>query len=118
MRGGDGATRSCHRADPGKDAGHVQVERDGRPTSLVDAILAARGLRRRVALVLPSAADIPFVVASTDLIATLPSRIVNDLTAIPGLTVIPAPLPPVGSARICSGIPVRKTRRCGRGRVG
>jgi len=48
-----------------------------------------------VALVLPSSAGVPFVVATTDLIATLPSRIVNDLAAVPGVAVIPAPLPPV-----------------------
>lgn len=77
------------------DAGHVQVAGDGKGSSLVDSILAARGLRRRIAVVLPSSAGIPFVVAATDLIATLPSRIVKDWTAIPGLRVVPAPLPPV-----------------------
>jgi DNA-binding transcriptional LysR family regulator len=77
------------------DAGHVHVAGDGQGTSLVDAILAARGLRRRIAVVLPSSAGVPFVVAATDLIATLPSRIVKDLAAIPGLRVVPAPLPPV-----------------------
>ena len=46
-------------------------------------------------MVLPSSAGVPFVVAATDLIATLPSRIVKDLAAIPGLRVVPAPLPPV-----------------------
>jgi DNA-binding transcriptional LysR family regulator len=77
------------------DAGHVQVAGDGSGASLVDSILAARGLRRRIAVVLPSSAGVPFVVAATDLIATLPSRIVKDQVAIPGLRVVPAPLPPV-----------------------
>ena len=77
------------------DAGHVQVAPDGQATSLVDSILAARGLRRRIALVLPSSAGVPFVVAATDLIATLPGRIVKDLAVNPGLRVLPAPLPPV-----------------------
>lgn len=77
------------------DAGHVQVTPDGLGTSLVDSILAARGLRRRIALVLPSSAGVPSIVAATDLIATLPSRIVKDLAAIPGLRAVPAPLPPV-----------------------
>jgi DNA-binding transcriptional LysR family regulator len=76
------------------DAGHVEVGPDGQGTSVVDAILAARGLHRRIAVVLPSCAGVPFVVAATDLIATLPSRIVKDL-AIPGLRVVPTPLPPV-----------------------
>jgi DNA-binding transcriptional LysR family regulator len=77
------------------DAGHVQVDANGKGTSLVDAILAARGLTRRIAVVLPSSAGLPFVVAKTDLIATLPSRIFKDLAAIRGLKVVPAPLPPV-----------------------
>jgi DNA-binding transcriptional LysR family regulator len=75
------------------DAGHVQVAPDGQGTSLVDSILAERGLRRRIAVVLPSSAGVPFVVAATDLIATLPSRIIKDLATIPDVRVVPAPLP-------------------------
>jgi DNA-binding transcriptional LysR family regulator len=81
-------------ADHVVDAGHVRVAPDGRGASLVDSILAARGLRRRIAVVLPSSSAVPHVVAATDLIATLPSKIVSDLH-IPGLSLIPAPLPPV-----------------------
>jgi DNA-binding transcriptional LysR family regulator len=79
------------------DAGHVQVSPDGVGSSVVDAILAARGLRRRIALVLPHSAGIPFVVAATDLIATLPSRIVKGLAPMPNVRVLtpPAPLPDV-----------------------
>jgi DNA-binding transcriptional LysR family regulator len=77
------------------DAGHVQVAPDGQGTSLVDSILAERGLRRRIAVVLPSSAGVTFVVAATDLIATLPNRIIKDLTTIPDVRVVPAPLPRV-----------------------
>ncbi|HXY99940.1 MAG TPA: LysR family transcriptional regulator [Stellaceae bacterium] len=77
------------------DAGHVQVAADGQGNSLVDRILEERGLRRRIAVVLPSSAGVPFVVAATDLIATLPSRIVKDLAVVPDLRIVPAPLPPV-----------------------
>jgi DNA-binding transcriptional LysR family regulator len=82
-------------AEHAVDAGHVRIDANGAGASLVDAILAARGLHRRIAVVLPSAAGLPSVVAKTDLIATLPSRIFNDLAAVPGLTVVPTPLPPV-----------------------
>jgi DNA-binding transcriptional LysR family regulator len=82
-------------ADHVVDAGHVQVTPTGEGTSLVDTILAASGLRRRIAVVLPSSAGVPFVVAATDLIATLPSRIVRDFASIPGLRIVAAPLPPV-----------------------
>jgi DNA-binding transcriptional LysR family regulator len=74
------------------DAAHVHVSPDGVGTSVVDAILAARGLRRRIALVLPSSAGIPSVVAATDLIATLPSRIIKGLAPLPDIRVLTSPL--------------------------
>jgi DNA-binding transcriptional LysR family regulator len=77
------------------DAGHVQVSADGVGTSVVDAILKARGLRRRIALVLPNSAGIPFVVAATDLIATLPSRIVKGLLPMANVRMLTPPLPGV-----------------------
>jgi DNA-binding transcriptional LysR family regulator len=77
------------------DAGHVQVSADGVGSSVVDAILAARGLRRRIALVLPNSAGIPFVVAATDLIATLPSRIVKGLVPMSNVRMLTPPLPGV-----------------------
>jgi DNA-binding transcriptional LysR family regulator len=77
------------------DAGHVQVAPDGTGSSVVDAILAARGLRRRIALVLPSAVGVPFVVAATDLVATLPSRIVRGLASVPHVRLVTPPLPGV-----------------------
>ncbi len=82
-------------ADHVVDAGHVRVSPDGQGASLVDTILAARGLRRRIAVVLPSSAGVPYVVAATDLVGTLPSRIIKDVAAVPGLRIAPTPLPPV-----------------------
>lgn len=63
------------------DAGHVHVRDDGTAASVVDALLGARGLSRHIALVLPTAAGLPYIVASTDLIATLPSKIASGLGA-------------------------------------
>jgi DNA-binding transcriptional LysR family regulator len=77
------------------DAGHVHIGPDGEASSVVDAILAASGLRREIAAVLPNSAAIPFVVAATDLIATLPSRIVRDLDISENVRVLPAPFPAV-----------------------
>jgi DNA-binding transcriptional LysR family regulator len=77
------------------DAGHVQVSVEGVGTSVVDAILSARGLRRRIVLVLPNSAGVPFVVAATDLIATLPSRIVKGLPLVPNIRVLTPPFPDV-----------------------
>lgn len=77
------------------DAGHVQVGPDGQGISVVDSILAARGLRRRIAVVVPSSAGVPFVVAASDLIATLPSRIIGKPSGMSNLRIVPAPLPQV-----------------------
>jgi DNA-binding transcriptional LysR family regulator len=77
------------------DAGHVQVSPDGTGKSVVDAILTARGLRRRIALVLPNSAGIPFIVAASDLIATLPNRIVKGLLPMSNVRLLTPPLPDV-----------------------
>jgi DNA-binding transcriptional LysR family regulator len=74
------------------DAGHVQMGEDGSARSVVDVLLGARGLRRRIALVLPTAAGLPHMVASTDLIATLPQRIATGLAAQADVNLIPCPL--------------------------
>jgi DNA-binding transcriptional LysR family regulator len=73
------------------DAGHVHVGPDGAASSVVDATLGARGLKRRIALVLPSASGLPYIVAATDLIATLPCRIASGLGLPPGVTLQPPP---------------------------
>ncbi len=92
----DRMTIEAYAAEPHVvDAGHVQVAPDGVGTSVVDAILAASGLHRRIALVLPNSAGIPFVVAATDLIATLPSRILKGLAAVPDIRLLTPPLPDV-----------------------
>jgi DNA-binding transcriptional LysR family regulator len=77
------------------DAGHVHITPEGKATSVVDAILAASGLRREIAVVLPSSVGIPLVVAATDLIGTLPSRVVRDIAPLHGVLLLPAPFPAV-----------------------
>jgi DNA-binding transcriptional LysR family regulator len=74
------------------DAGHVHIAEDGTASSVVDALLGARGLKRRIAMVLPAAAGLPFIVASTDLIATVPGRIASGLAAMGDVNLIPCPL--------------------------
>jgi DNA-binding transcriptional LysR family regulator len=73
------------------DAGHVHIKDDGSVSSVVDALLGARGLTRHIALVLPTAAGLPYMVASTDLIATLPSKIAGVLAAQSEVNLIPCP---------------------------
>lgn len=54
---------------------HVLVAPRGTPGSLVDDALARAGKSRRVALAVPHFLVVPHVVAATDLVATMPSRI-------------------------------------------
>jgi DNA-binding transcriptional LysR family regulator len=77
------------------DAGHVQVADGGEVASVVDSVLAAYGLKRRVAAVLPTSAALPFVVAATDLIATLPSGVLRGLLVPESVRVLEAPFPGV-----------------------
>jgi DNA-binding transcriptional LysR family regulator len=70
------------------DAGHVRVSAEGVGLSVVDAILGARGLKRRIVVVLPHSAGVPYIVATTDLVATLPSRIVAGLPNLANVRVV------------------------------
>ena len=58
----------------------------------VDAALRALGGSRKVALLLSSYLATPFVVAQTDLIATLPGGVARQLAATTDTVLVPAPL--------------------------
>jgi DNA-binding transcriptional LysR family regulator len=62
-------------------APHLLVSPEGDRAGLVDRRLAALGLARRVVLSLPQFLVAPFVVADTDLIATLASRVARRFAA-------------------------------------
>lgn len=62
-------------------ASHLLVSPEGDRAGLVDRKLAALGLARRVVLSLPQFLVAPFVVADTDLIATLASRVARRFAA-------------------------------------
>lgn len=62
-------------------ASHLLVSPEGDRAGLVDRKLAALGLARRVVLSLPQFLVAPFVVAETDLIATLASRVAQRFAA-------------------------------------
>ncbi len=59
----------------------------------VDAALRAQGLQRTVSVQLSSYMATPFVVAQTDLIATLPLSVARQLQQVTGTELLPAPLP-------------------------
>lgn len=72
--------------------GHIMVSPRGTPGSLVDTALAALGRARRVVLAVPHFMVVPYSVASTDLCATLPSRIADIVADAAGLVRQPPPI--------------------------
>ena len=74
-------------------AAHVLVAPRGTPGSLVDAALAAEGKARRIALALPHFLVVPHVVAGSDLIATLASRVASRFAGVLDLVTSPTPFP-------------------------
>jgi DNA-binding transcriptional LysR family regulator len=74
------------------DALHLTVALEGRGINWIDAALATEGLHRRIAVTLPSFLPAPFVIAASQLISTLPSRLVEKLGAAAGVIALPPPI--------------------------
>lgn len=79
--------------------GHVVVAPHGQPGSIADEALALHGIRRNVVLVVPSFAAALLVVAQSDLVATVPSRVVATWPRGVAPTPCPIPLP---TLRFCA----------------
>lgn len=71
---------------------HVFVSPGGGAHGVVDEALAKRGLQRRIALRVPSFLIAPLVVAQSDAIAMLPTRLAQQLARHLPIRVLPAPL--------------------------
>jgi DNA-binding transcriptional LysR family regulator len=71
---------------------HLLIAPRGAPGSIVDDLLAERGLRRRVAVRVSSFVAAPHVVAASDLCLTAPTRLIDALAARLELVVRPVPL--------------------------
>jgi DNA-binding transcriptional LysR family regulator len=74
------------------DARHVLVAPRGTPGSVVDSALASTGQSRHIAVAVPHFLIVPHVIAASDLIATLASRIVASFAPTHGLVQKPPPL--------------------------
>ena len=72
---------------------HLLIAPRGAPGSVVDEVLAARGLGRRVAVRVTSFLAAPFVVARSALCLTAPAGLAAAFAPVLGLTVRAAPLP-------------------------
>lgn len=71
---------------------HVLVAPRGRPGGIVDDLLAARGLSRRMVVLVPSFLAVPHLLAETDLVATLAERVALAFADRLSLNVVPHPL--------------------------
>ncbi len=70
---------------------HVLVSTTGGETGIVDRALAAQGLHRRVAVTVPSFPAAAYIVASSDLIATLPRAVAERARRL-DVEIMPPPL--------------------------
>lgn len=71
---------------------HLFVSTRQGSTGMVDSILAERGLSRRIALVVPHFLVVPYIIAETDLLVTVNSRIADTYVRELPLKSLPPPL--------------------------
>lgn len=74
------------------ELGHVLVSADDGP-GIVDRVLAGQGLSRRVVLRTPYFVGVPFMVARSELVATIPRALAEEAATVVPLRVLPPPLP-------------------------
>ncbi len=72
---------------------HLLIAPRGDPGGAVDQALAARGLRRRVAVRTHTFQSAPLVVARSDLVLTAPRRVLAPVARAFGLRLLPPPIP-------------------------
>lgn len=71
---------------------HVAIFYKAEGPGVVDTILRQRGYTRRVAAAVPHFVTVPFIVAASDLIATVPERLAHRLAPVLKLQVLPVPI--------------------------
>ena len=74
------------------EAEHVALFYKPSGPGVVDTLLAQKGYTRKIAVQSPHFASLPFVVAGTDLIATVPERMARQFARQLKLQVLPVPL--------------------------
>ncbi|MBR0870600.1 LysR family transcriptional regulator [Bradyrhizobium tropiciagri] len=75
-------------------ARHVAVIIRGQNEDLIDSWLRAKGIERRIALVVPGYIEALHVTARTDLVAFVPRRLISALSKQLSLATVPPPLDP------------------------
>jgi DNA-binding transcriptional LysR family regulator len=72
-------------------APQISIAQRGDPVRAVDRILGEVGLKRRIAFTVPHYLTVPFLLASTDLLAVIPTKLVERFGASEGLVLADAP---------------------------
>jgi DNA-binding transcriptional LysR family regulator len=75
-------------------AAHLLVTPRGTPGSFVDDALAAIGRARRIAVAVPHFLVVPHLIASSDLVATLATRVASTFATALGLVQMTPPFAP------------------------
>ena len=73
-------------------ADHLLVSVAGDRTGRVDRLLSQQNLSRHVAVTVPHFLVVPFILAQTDLVATLAKRVADSFVQQNGLKILPLPL--------------------------
>jgi DNA-binding transcriptional LysR family regulator len=74
------------------EARHLLITPRGDPSGFVDEALARHGLTRRIALTVNHFTVVPSIIASTDLITTIPKRIADQYAPLYRLKLRPSPV--------------------------
>ena len=74
-------------------ASHAVADSSGMAHWVIDEALAKKGIHRRLALVVPEFMTLPFVIAGSDLVATIPSRLAERFARMCPLRIMPTPVP-------------------------
>lgn len=94
MRQGHPALRGGFTLERYADVAHIVVSPGGAGiwSARIDALLRARSIERRIALTLPSYLSMPYVVARTDHVATVPRRFAEYFASLLPLAIVETPL--------------------------
>jgi DNA-binding transcriptional LysR family regulator len=74
-------------------AKHITIAQDGRIHDVVELGLAARGIQRQIGLEISHFLSVPFIVAQSDLVATIPRPLALQFAKICDLLVVEPPFP-------------------------
>jgi DNA-binding transcriptional LysR family regulator len=95
LRKGHPASRGAFTLERYASLSHVAISPGGAGIygQRIDSLLKTQSVRRRVILTVPSFLAVPYVVARTDYIATVPGRLARYFADLLPLAIVEAPLP-------------------------